>query len=187
MKPFGHPGPIGRSSDGRREYQACVVPLGSGGELVLDLASAVLRQGAERSRRQVHRASATRSLGLDEDVAAPSLPLERTVDDRSPGAEVDVAPLKPQASPRRSPVVANNTHSGCRRWPRLAWKSRPTSSSVNVCISRGVGRGTVTASVGLRSMRLGGLGGRRCLEVRLDDAQQIQVAAPCERTEERSE
>jgi hypothetical protein len=28
VKPFGHPGSIGRSSNGRREYQACVVPLG---------------------------------------------------------------------------------------------------------------------------------------------------------------
>ncbi len=45
-EPFCRPGSIGRASKSRREYQAGVVPVGTCGELVLDLAPA-----GSRSRR----------------------------------------------------------------------------------------------------------------------------------------
>jgi hypothetical protein len=58
VEPLDGSGTVDRPTHRRREYQAGLVPLGSGGKLVLNLVSAVLGQGAERSRRQVDRASA---------------------------------------------------------------------------------------------------------------------------------
>jgi hypothetical protein len=57
MKPLGHPGSISRLSDRRREYQARVVPLTSCRDLVLDLAPAMIRQGAKRPGREVYATS----------------------------------------------------------------------------------------------------------------------------------
>lgn len=98
-------------------------------------------------RRQRHRSPAGVAFGLHEDQAAAALPLKGTAHRQ---ATAPSPQLNASASLIRSRVVASSTHSGYSRCSAVASNRRLTCSSLSVCMSRRLGRGTATASAGLR-------------------------------------
>src|SRR5260370_22673130 len=92
MKPLRRPGSVDWSSDWRCKDELSVVPRRSCCQLVRDLAPAVLHQCGYRSRRHIHGAPTAGGLGLDEDIPDAGLPLQRSLNNQSAHAEVDVNP-----------------------------------------------------------------------------------------------